>query len=272
VIAGTPITIQLQGNPGNPSQTLTYQLNTQGITGTVTNFNSTAGNFTYTPATGFIGNDVFSYTVTDVGAPLPNLTSDPATITLNVVGDADTGAVRIINAVLLITPLPGKLRNPTPNTIDVSIVGTQLITTINGVIDSTRPASNLIDRVVVYGTKAGDTITVAPEVPQLVTLDGGLGGKNTIRSNNSPARLHGWFGQNNLGGGDAHDALIGRIGKVRFVQSGGNDLMFAGEPSKRPTGLGNPRSRHIDAPIGRFFRFVNGRLVQRPIPGSRRIG
>lgn len=272
VIAGTPLSVQLLGNASNEGQTLTYQLNTQGTRGTVSNFNTTTGTFTYTPPAGFIGNDTLTYTVTDVGPPLPNLTSDPATVTLTVVGDAPTGAVRIVNAVLLISPRPGRLRNPTPNTIDVSIVGTQLVTTVNGVIDTLRPAVNTIERIVVYGSKAGDTITVAPEVPQLTTLDGGLGGRNRIRSNNSPSRLHGWFGRNNLGGGTADDALIGRIGKVRFVQSGGNDLLFAGEPSRRPTGLGDPTHRRIDPPIGRFYRFVDGRLVQRAFPrGQGRI-
>ncbi len=272
VIANTPITIQLLGNAANEGQTLTYQLNTQGTQGTITNFNTTTGTFTYTPRSGFIGNDALTYTVTDVGPPLPNLTSDPATVTLTVVGDAPTGAVRVVNNVLLISPLPGRLRNPTPNLIDVTIIGTQIVTTVNGVIDTTRPAIASIERIVVYGSKARDVITVAPEVPQLTTLDGGLGGRNRIRSNNSPSRLHGWFGRNNLGGGTANDALIGRIGKIRFVESGGNDLLFAGEPSKRPTGLGDPIHRHIDPPIGRFFRFVNGRLVQRPFPrGQGRI-
>lgn len=263
VIANTPIGIQLIGNPGNVTQTLNYQLNTQGTRGTITDFNTTAGTFTYTPPNGFIGTDTLTYTATDVGPPLPNLTSQPATITLSVVGDSPTGAVRVINTTLLISPLPGRRRNPSPNTIDVTIVGSQLVTTVNGIIDSTRPEVSAIDRVVVYGSKARDVITVAPQVPQLSTLDGGLGGNNRIRSNDSPSRLHGWFGRNNLGGGESDDALIGRIGRVRFIQSGGNDLLFAGEPARRPTGLGDPDHRHIRAPIGQFFRFVNGRLVRR---------
>lgn len=267
-IANTPVTVQLLGDSGNPnsSQTITYTLNTSSTLGSISNFDASAGTFTYTPPANFVGNDTVKYTVTDHGDPTPNLTSESATVTLAVAGDGDTNAVRQIGNVLLITPPPGSLRRPTPNSITVSIVNNQIVANVNGLIDTLRPSSSAIDRVVVYGSKAGDTIVVSPEVPQLVTLDGGRRGINNLQAGDSPTRLHGWFGWNNLRGGASDDQLIGRLGRVRFYASGGQDLLFAGERATRPRNLGNPTHRHITAPTGQFFRFFKGKPVPIPTP------
>ncbi|WP_158633671.1 peptidylprolyl isomerase [Tautonia sociabilis] len=274
VQANTPVAVQLTGQTGNPEsgQTLTYILDTSQTRGTVTNFDPNTGTLTYTPPTNFIGNDSLSFRVRDVGPPEPNLESEPATVTFNVTGAVDTGAVRQVGSVLLVTPEPGRLHRPDPNTVMVTLVDGRITVSVNGQIDQFRPLASDLERVVVYGTKASDTITISPEVPLLATLDGGLGGINKINAGDLPSRLHGWFGRNTLRGGAARDELIGRLGQVRFLPSDGNDLAFAGEPNRFPSRGSNAHDGQGEPPIGQFFRFVNNRLVPVPTPPPRASG
>src|SRR5690606_11578430 len=109
----------------------------------------------------FIGSDSLSFRVRDVGEPTPNLESAAATVSFNVIGAVDTGAVRQIGATLIVTPPPGRLINPAPNAIDVALVDGRVVVSINNQIDTLRPVATDLERLIVYGTKAGDTITVA---------------------------------------------------------------------------------------------------------------
>ena len=268
VLANTPLPVQLSGLTGDPDsgQGLSFAVDTTGTLGTVSNFDPATGAFTYSPPTDFIGNDTLSFTVTDVGDPTPNLTSEPATVSFNIAGAVDTGAVRQIGTVLIVTPPPGALRNPSPNVVDVRLSDGRIAVSVNGQIDEMMPDASGLERLVVYGTKAGDTITVAPDVPLVTTLDGGLGGINNLSSNDLPSRLHGWFGRNTLRGGASDDQLIGRLGHVRFLPSGGNDLLFAGDPDRFPSLKDHGTRDQGQPPTGQFFRFNNGRLVAIPTP------
>jgi cyclophilin family peptidyl-prolyl cis-trans isomerase len=273
-LANTPVTVQLVGMTGDPNtgQTLTYILDTSATRGTVSDFNADTGRLVYTPSRDFVGQDSLTFRVRDVGPPGPNLESEPATVTFNVIGAVNTGAVRQVGSVLIVTPPPGRLRNPSPNAIDVRLVDGRVSVMLNGQIDEFRPLVTELERLVVYGSKANDTITVAPDLPLLTTLDGGLGGINRLTSNDLPSRLHGWFGRNTLQGGAARDELIGRMGRVRFLPSPGNDLAFAGDPSRFPR-LGNhAQAGQGEPPTGQFFRFVNNRLVPVETPAPRSSG
>ncbi|WP_169980854.1 peptidylprolyl isomerase [Tautonia rosea] len=262
-----PVPVQLTGFPGtaDSGQTLTYILDTTGTLGTVSNFDAATGALIYTPPTGFVGTDTLEFQVRQIGEPGSGLESAKATVTFTVTGAAITGAVRQIGNVLLVTPPPGRLVNPDPNTINVSVVGGRVSVSVNGVVDSLRPLVSDLERVVVYGTKASDTITIAPDVPLLATLDGGLGGKNQLQAGDLPTRLHGWFGHNTLRGGASRDALIGRMGRVRFLPSPGDDLVFAGDPNLYPQ-VGKHAGDQGIPPTGQFFRFVRDRLVPVPTP------
>ena len=274
VQANVPLAVQLVGMTGDPEtgQTLTYILDTSMTRGTVSNFNADTGTLTYTPPQDFIGADSLSFRVRDVGAPGPNLESEAATVSFNVIGAVDTGAVRQVGTTILVTPPPGRLLNPTPNTIDVGMIDGRVSVTVNGQIDQLRPLISELERLVVYGSKANDTITVSPDLPLLTTLDGGLGGVNRLQSNDLPSRLHGWFGRNTLQGGAARDELIGRMGRVRFLPSAGNDLAFAGDPSRFPQRGHHAQDGQGEPPTGQFFRFVNNRLVPVDTPAPRASG
>lgn len=262
-----PVPVQLQGFPGtaDSGQTLTFEIDTTGTLGTVSNFDANTGSLLYTPPTGFAGTDSLSFSVRQIGEPGSGLESDSASVTFTVTGAVTTGAVRQVGSVLLVTPPPGRLINPDPNTVEVSVIGGRVSVSINGQIDTMQPLVSDLERVVVYGTKASDTITIAPDVPLLATLDGGLGGRNQLQAGDLPTRLHGWFGHNTLRGGAARDALIGRMGRVRFLPSPGDDLVFAGDPNLFPQVDKHARDEGIP-PTGQFFRFVRDRLVPVPTP------
>ncbi|MBX6315127.1 MAG: peptidylprolyl isomerase, partial [Isosphaeraceae bacterium] len=260
VTANTPTTVQLHGDTANPqsNQTLTYSIVTPPAHGTISNFNPATGTFTYTPATDYVGPDSVTFSVRDAGDPTPNLTSDATQETLNVVG-AMTGAVRQIGRVLVVTPPPGPRRQT--NTIAITLSNGNIQVKVNNQIDAIQPPESELDRIVVYGAKASDTITVAPDVTLPATLDGGHGGTNVLKAGGGPTREHGWFGKNTLQGGPEDDALIGRAGHVRFIKSGGKDLLFAGMPRK-------PTIAHQQGqpPSGTFYKFVGKRLVPLPTP------
>ena len=120
-----------------------------------------------------------------------------------------------------------------------------------------------IDRIVVFGSKASDNVTIDPSVDPaiFVTLDGGHGGGNNLHAAAGSTREHGWFGFNNLFGGTGTNQLIGRKGHVAFHPTATTDEIFAGvipPPSKS--------FFHHNAPGGTFFKNVNGRAVPIPTP------
>jgi cyclophilin family peptidyl-prolyl cis-trans isomerase len=84
----TTVTLNGQGTlpVAGVAQDLTYSLVSQPSHGMVSNFNATAGTFTYTPSPGFVGTDTFQYTVSSSGPnpSAPAATSNPATVTITV--------------------------------------------------------------------------------------------------------------------------------------------------------------------------------------------
>jgi cyclophilin family peptidyl-prolyl cis-trans isomerase len=266
VVTNTPTQITLQGmtaNPQSTTQTLSFSLLSQPTNGTLSGFNPQTGTVTYTPNNNFQGTDSFTFNVTDVGAPTPNLTSGPATFTLSVGGGVATGTVRQIGRVLVVTPLPKDAKNTTPDNISVTLQSGKVVTTVNGIVDSLQPNETDLDRLVVFGSKSSTLISISPDLTLPATLDGGHGGTNFVQAGSGESVLHGWFGQNTLSGGVANDTLIGRTGHVRFVRSGGVDVLFAGNPHARAT-LRKTGTR----PSGTFYQFIGNRLVP-VIPGSK---
>jgi cyclophilin family peptidyl-prolyl cis-trans isomerase len=264
-------------NPQSPTQTINgFTLVSQPTHGTLTNFNPVTGSATYTPNANFSGNDTFQYTVTDSGAPTPNLTSAATTVTLTV----SSGAVRQIDDVLFITAPSGGPKQK--NTILVNQVNGVILTSINGNLDSFRPTASGLSRIVIYGAKASDTVNVSDVVDVPTTIDGGRGGINYLKAGAAASRMHGWYGQNVLQGGPSDDALIGRTGQVKFVRSGGTDTLFAGQPSTIPSLYGSRgTNRHrtrpnraqftkSEAPTGTFYKFVGtgNAVVAIPTPKS----
>lgn len=266
---GTNTQVQLLATTANPgtSQTLTYTILTPPSHGTITNFNASTGTFTYTPNDAFQGNDTLTFSVTDVGAPTPNLTSNPAVETF-VVGGTDTGAVRLIDRVLVITPLPkANLADTARNIINVTDVGGILQVTVNGLIDKNEPSDTSVDRIVVYGSKNADTITIDPSVILPTTLDGGHGGNNVISAGTGPAMEFGWFQRfNTLKGGASNDTIYGKAGAVRFVRSPGKDLYYAGNANlghRQHAAIfpGKIFSTKPHPPSGTFYRFIGKHLT-----------
>jgi cyclophilin family peptidyl-prolyl cis-trans isomerase len=260
----SPVSIQLSGTSGFPDTTtpgtLTFKLLSQPAHGTISNFSSTAGTLTYTPNTNSFGPDSFQYQVISTGPKSTPATtvSLPATVTVTV-GAGQTGAVRLIHNVLVVTPVP-RTRTMTDNIditqqADSTVTGGQkIVVTVNGIPDVTQPAASSLTQIVVFGTKASDNIVVDPSVTVPATLDGGHAGHNVIKGGGGPTREHGWFGHTVLVGGVGSNELIGRRGLVRFQPSSTTTLIFAGAPK--------PRFKHRTVrPGGTYYRFTKGHLI-----------
>lgn len=272
VTAGTPTPVALSGNTANPqstTQTLSFALTSQPQHGTVSNFNATSGTFTYTPTAGFLGTDSVQFATTDAGAPTPNLTSLPATETL-AVGGGQTGAVRVLDNVLIVTPLPRD--DGGTNTIALTVTNGNVVSTINGVPDANQPTLASLDQLVIYGSKANDIITVDPSVTVPAIIDGGHGGNNSLQAGAGNTILHGLLGTNTLAGGAGNDILIGRARHTTFKSSAGTDILYTAEKAK-PANLhgihfpGLPfrasnRRYAGQPPKGTYYQFVGGKLVK----------
>ena len=248
-------------NPGT-SPTFTFAITSQPANGTISQFNPQTGTLTYTPNHAFSGTDRFQYTVTATSGS-SSLTSLPSTVTLNV-QPIQTGAVRLIGTVLIVTP------PPTPRTGSNTIVVSEtsdstnplIQVTINGVLDGTQPAASNLSQIIVYGSKGSDHITVDPSVNvPSVTLDGGHGGRNVLQAGGKAStRMHGWFGLNTMIGSTGPNQMVGRAGHVQFRPTATTTEIFAGVPHRRNS------HGHPVPPGGTFFRFANGQLI--PIPLS----
>jgi cyclophilin family peptidyl-prolyl cis-trans isomerase len=274
--AGTPQTIQLTGKSGYPDSTtpgtLSYSLVSQPSDGTVSNFNSSTGTFTYTPNNNFTGTDTFQYEVTATGPESTPATtvSNPATVTVTVgpkiLVPVDTGAVRIVgtspNEVLIVTPPPSYHRH-TKNTIDVSQVasasangGSEIQVVVNGQLDENEPGIGDLTSIVVYGgSKVTNLINIENDVTVPATINGGYGHHNVLTGGGGSTREHGWFGHTTLVGGQGPNYLIGQAGHVRFKPSKATQLAFAGIPRRRTSHLSPV------PPGGTLYTLKNGHLV-----------
>jgi hypothetical protein len=177
----------------------------------------------------------------------------------------NTGAVRVIGTVLLITPLPSIGHGN--NTIDVLQVpnasaasGSVLEVIVNGKTDVNQPDASTIDSIIAFGAKSGDKMTIDPSVTVAATIDSGHGGHNVLKGGGIFTVEHGWFGHSILIGGPGINELIGRAGLARFRPSRTSILIFAGQPRRRTHNL-NPTP-----PGGTFYRFTKGQLI--PVPES----
>ena len=261
----TPLSVTLtgQGSPdtSNPG-TLSFKIISPPSHGTITPVNPATGTLVYTPTAGFRGGDTFQFDVTATyskNTPT-QITSLPSTVSV-LVGAEPTGAVHLIDNVLVVTPVPRTDRGTDNIHVtgfeDQTVDGGQrVVVFVNGVPDTNDPPTSSLDQIVVFGGKASTDIQVDPNVlPTVpVTLDGGHGGDNVIQAGSGPTREHGWFGHTLLIGGTGSDALIGRKGFVRFKPTPTTNLIYAGNIK--------PRFSHRTVePTGTFYRFEKGRLV-----------
>lgn len=267
-IPGGTTPIQLTGTNVNATTTLpvTYALATQPTHGTITNFDATTGALDYTPTAGYAGPDAFTYTVTD---PNSGLSSFATPIKINV-ANADTGAVRFIAndgsvgdttpGTLVVTPNPRT--DGGTNTIAASVVNGQVQVSVNGVVDAIEPTTASVDRIVIYGSKANDNITIDPTLTTIATIDGGHGGKNVLKAGAGETREHGWFGPNTLVQGSSSNFQLGRRGHDKFVKgTGTSDVIFQGEPGFFRYHLN--RHRQLPTPTtGTYYKFAqNGKTI-----------
>ena len=273
--AGQATPITLIGSPAATGSTdaLTYTVTGQPSHGTISGLDAATGALTYTPQGDYTGPDALTYTVTD---PTTGQTSLPSTVQINV-AFGNTNAVRFIAdngtnstttpGVLVVTPVPRT--DGGTNTITASMVNGAVRVSVNGATDLIQPPATDVDRLVVYGSKANDTIVIDPTLSAIATLDGGHGGTNVLRAGSGQTREHGWFGTNKLVQGSSDNYQLGRQGiGNKFVKgTGSSNVIFLGVPGHF-TGHLN-RNRQLPTPTtGNFYKFgSNGKtLVEAPNP------
>ena len=261
--ATTPIQLSGTSQVTSATQAVTYSIAPEPTHGTVT-VNATTGLAQYTPTAGYIGPDAFGYTVTD---PNSGLSSFGTAINVTV-ANANTGAVRFIPnsttdtaGTLVVTPVPRT--DGGTNTINAAVVNGTVQVTVNGVLDAIQETTANVDRIVVYGSKANDNITIDPSLSTIATIDGGHGGTNVLRAGSGQTREHGWFGKNTLIQGTSDNYQLGRQGiGDKFVKgTGTTNVIFTGLPGHFTRHLQHNRQLPTQT-HGRFFKFAaNGKTL-----------
>ncbi len=265
--------------------TTSYQIVSQPKHGTLSDFNASTGTVTYTPDPGYFGTDVFTYegllngSYTDAAGTtqtLTNFAGNVAPVLINIAPQApvNTGDVRVIGSVLVVAPPPAAKGAPANQVLISEPVTTgnaanqNLVVTINGVVDSNQPLASTIDRIVVYGTKASNSVTVDPSVdPSInVTLEGGHGksSSSVLQAGAGSTLELGFYGQNQLHGGTGANQLIGAAGHVRFYATKTTTTVFASKPNPGYSDYKSYKDRQnvtLNKPGGTFYKLVNNKLV-----------
>ena len=262
----TPTTVTLEGKSGYPDAqtpgTLTYQLLSQPAHGTVTNFNSSAGTFTYTPDTGYGGLDSLTYQVTATGPQTSPATtvSNPGAVTFGV-NPVNTGAVSQIGNALVVTPVPRTDRGTNTIVVDqvrdsTSATGFELVVSVNGAVDDSTFSTSDINRIIVFGGKnAKNQLILSPTVTVPATMSTGQGFRNRLTGGAGATQENGWFGNSTLIAGTGKNQLVGLAGHVRFKPSKATTEIFAGTPQRRTNQL------NAVPPTGTFYKYVRGHLI-----------
>ncbi len=144
-LLNTPVSGTVATNDEEPDgDNVTFTQLTTTTNGTITGFNPATGTYTYTPNTGFIGTDVFTYSICDDGTPS---LCDTAVVTIHVIPpfnfDNNPPVANPDDYVTYInTPVNGTVipNDFDPDTADVITVGITLITPpTNGTVTSINP-------------------------------------------------------------------------------------------------------------------------------------
>ena len=230
---------------------------TQGTSGTVAiNDNGTAGNtaddfVTYTPNTGFFGNDTFTYTVTS-----PTGAAETATVSVSVAGNATpvitsngggaTASVSIPENSTAVTTVTAT--DPDGQTLGYSIAGgadsaffgidaTGALAFITGP-DFEAPAdagaNNIYDVTVQVSDGNGglDAQAIAVTVTDVAgaTINASNGGQ-TLNGTGEQELILGGSGKDALNGGGGDDTLYGGNGKDALNGGAGNNILTGGNAS-----------------------------------------
>jgi hypothetical protein len=177
------------------------------------------GKLTYTPAFGYVGFDIFSYTVSDT----TGLWNSTAEVYVRI----QTAAPR-----LQADPLGGQMLIVDGTSGDDKIVITagrkhgDVVVSVNGVISGPfHPTS----RVVVFGYGGNDRVEVANRVKSTAWLVGG-DGNDTLGAGAGPSVLLGGDGNDYLVAGTERALLIGGAGTDSLLGNG-DDILVAGTTS-----------------------------------------
>ncbi|WP_254512040.1 beta strand repeat-containing protein [Anatilimnocola floriformis] len=206
----TPINTPLNAtvivtDPDGP--TLTYTLGTLPLLGTVTNFNTATGQFTYTPTTGATGLDTFTFSVTD------GTSTDTATVRIS-----------IQSAQPIVTASGG----------NIEVLGT---TADDTVIISRGPTGQALVRTSSGSFSASANYPLAPG--GTITLSTG-DGRDYIVVNGitNPVSIDAGAGNDYISSGTGDDFIVGGAGDDQINASGGNNIVWGDEIGQQDLATG----------------------------------
>jgi len=190
----TAITITLTGTPGTSGDALTFAIATNPVHGALT---GPPPNVTYTPTTGYVGPDSFTFNATESNGAA---STTPGTVSINVVQPAPVASKTTVSAAsstpaagasdaISITVASGSASSTTTptGTVTVSVDGTQQtppLTLTNGsatyTFSSTAAGSHTI-----VASYSGDTTYAASSGSVVVTVTAPVASKTTLSAANS---------------------------------------------------------------------------------------
>jgi len=172
------------------------------------------------------GTDSFTFTVTDRGNPDDpggvGLTSDPATVSVNIVPAVGEGQVTLENGILRI----GGTQHDDLILVTHSCNGQRLVVLLNSQLIYDIPAAE-VHEVRVWG-RAGNDIVSLIDLAITSMIHGG-DGNDLLDGGAGNDLIFGGRGNDVVTGGAGNDFLLGGIGADRLVGSAGNDVLASGE-------------------------------------------
>ena len=248
----TAKTVTLTGSDTG-SYALTYAIVSGPAYGTVTNFNSTTGTFTYTPTTGYSGSDSLTFTATD-----GTNTSTAATVSITVITPAVPPTVTLnTTAMLDKTPtltITGTGFDPSGTTVTFNDGAVGILTSFSptsltvsfttpptaaGILlaDVTTPdgSSGFVQvATVVFVTNVAVNGDYAPIVGMVDTTSNGVNTVTVTTDGN-----HGFTANNTVVISGYTDANAGYNGTFTIVSASGNTFTVTNSTANLPTLTGN---------------------------------
>ncbi len=171
------------------------------------------------------GTDSFTFTVTDRGNPDGpggvGLTSDPATVSVNIAQAVAEGRVTLEDGILRI----GGTQYDDAILVTYSSDGQSLLVLLNSQIIYDVPVVE-VQEVRVWGRSGNDIISLI-DLAISSTIHGG-DGNDLLDGGVSNDLIFGGYGNDTLTGGTGQDFLIGGTGTDRIVGGAGNDVLASG--------------------------------------------
>ena len=216
--SNTPVSITLEGTDSDQGDTISgFIIISSPTNGQISNFNSNTGTLTYTPNNNFVGQDSFTFKVTDSrGLQSTN--------------------IGVISITIKSPPPPNNEQPPLPLPSSVCIDSD----------NSKKRPKGTQGNYELIGTSQRDVITGLGENDRV----NGCSGDDTLNGNSGNDGIAGGPNDDNLHGNEGNDYLQGDSGSDSLYGNEGNDILVGNEDRDRFfCGSGNDKILDFDYPL-----------------------